>query len=208
MISVLTHHDAAPSIQEVRSTPMGVLVDVEVEDDLPQRFPMGGDDVLAQVYRRWSSLVYTVALRGVGNEADAADITQAVFVNAWRGRAGYDPARGSLPSWLLTITRRRVADHWDARARQDQKLSAVAAVSQIDQAEPALDDVIDQVLLAAELDRLGEPQKRIMQLAFFDDLTHAQIASALGLPLGTVKSHIRRSLERLRLRLEVDGVAP
>jgi RNA polymerase sigma-70 factor (ECF subfamily) len=139
------------------------------------------------MYERWGTLVYTLCLRSTGNAEDAADLTQAVFLSAWRGRSGYDPSAGALSAWLVGITRRRIADHWERRTKET-------------------DSITDTVLLADELNRLGEPQKRIMELAFFQDLTHAQIASVLDLPLGTVKSHIRRSLERLRSRLEVDSV--
>jgi RNA polymerase sigma-70 factor (ECF subfamily) len=179
----------------------------EADDVVAARFQAGDDEALAVAYQRWSALVYSSAMRATGNTADAADITQAVFVGAWRGRHGYDPAKGSLPGWLMTITRRRIADHWEERSRDLRRVSAVAASAPEEPADRPSDFVVDRVLLADELARLGEPQHRIMELAFFQDLTHGQIASLLDLPLGTVKSHIRRSLDRLRTRLEVDGAA-
>lgn len=177
---------------------------------ITESFLRGDPDAIRAVYDRWGSLVYTTCRRALGNEHDAADVTQAVFVSAWQGRSGFDAARGSLPGWLLGITRRRIADHWKAMNRAP--LPGGEAVDLADASRDAnesidmgsIDAVIDRVLLRDELERLGDPAGRIVELSFFDQLTHAQIASLLDLPLGTVKSHLRRSLERLRTRLEVD----
>jgi RNA polymerase sigma-70 factor (ECF subfamily) len=174
--------------------------------ELAVAFAAGYDDALAEAYRRWSGIVHGTAVRATGNAEDAADITQAGFVSAWRGRAGYRPQAGSLPGWLMSITRRRIADHWEARAREARAHSAVEATSPRTESIPAdVEAVASQMVMAAQIDRLGEPARRIIRMAFYEDLTHTQIADQLQLPVGTVKSHIRRSLDRLRTRMVADA---
>ena len=169
-------------------------------------FAAGDEAALEQAYQQWGALVYTVALRSVGSSEDAADITQAVFVSAWRSRSSFDSDSGSLPAWLVTITKRRIADHFrrrsvtsevpsDSIGESDQPLVSVTT-------DPDPSAIVDQVVVADELARLGDPAETILRLAFYEDLSHQQIADRLAMPLGTVKSHIRRGLGRLRDRME------
>jgi RNA polymerase sigma-70 factor (ECF subfamily) len=178
---------------------------------LDRAFAAGEEQALAEAYRKMSPLVFTLALRSLRERAAADDVTQEVFIRAWRSRASYRPGAARLPAWLVGITRNVINDALAARSRQyDIERAALRLVT--DPASDAdakdVEAVADRITLEDELERLGDPQRAIMRLAFYEDLTHDQISSRLQLPLGTVKSHIRRSLTRLRARLEVEHGTP
>ena len=174
-------------------------------DDMVTQFLAGEEQALAEIYSKYSSLVFTVALRSLGDSSEAEDVTQKVFVAAWTGRHNFRPERASLPAWLLGITRNKVVDAHQARGKQRRIATEVATNVQ---PPPEPIDVAARLLIADEIARLDEVPQRVLRMAFYDDLTHAQIAERLQLPPGTVKSHIRRSLIKLKRRLEVWTDAP
>ncbi|WP_443033386.1 RNA polymerase sigma factor [Streptomyces sp. ACA25] len=161
------------------------------------------EKTLAAGYRQWGGLVHSLAYRALGDEREAEDITQQVFLAAWRGRQGYRPERGPFAGWLVGITRRKIADALAARARRRELIRAAGVRQEPSSAGTEhAEAVLNRVLVAQELSKLPENQQRVLRLVFFDDLTQAQAAERTGMPLGTVKSHARRGLHQLRRGLE------
>jgi len=191
-----------------RTRTRGHSVDDAHERELSDRFRRGDERALEEIYRRWSPVVFTMALRFVGDRGDAEDVTQKAFVSAWTSRERFDPTKAKLSTWLIAITRRRIADTLEARTRVRALQAELQRFTTPDDVVGGEVDLGDRLLLADEIDRLEPDARRVVRLAFYDDLTHEQISERLGMPLGTVKSHIRRSLTRLRSRLEVGHVAP
>lgn len=121
-----------------------------------------------------------------------------------RPRRFRPPSRHS-GGWLVAIARNKIADALRGRQRDQRLLRQITSGGVATVSDAPLDLLVDRVLLADELARLPEPQRLATVLAFYPDLTHEQIAATLRMPLGTVKSNIRRGLARLRSRLEADG---
>ncbi len=182
--------------------------DLDEESQLNDRFVRGDEDALAELYRRWSPVVFTLALRSLNDRTDAEDVTQRTFVSAWTSRTGFDASKARLSTWLITIARRRIADMHESRARIRRLHDELVRVTSPSELVSQPVDLAQSILIANEMRQLPPDAYEVMRMAFFDDLTHEEIARRSGMPLGTVKSHIRRSLTRMRDRLEVDRVTP
>ncbi len=180
---------------------------VELSDEptgasLAHAFVAGSHAALEEIYRDVSSLVYSLAVRSLGDATEAEDVTQQTFVAAWRSRESFDPDRGALRGWVVGIARRTIADALERRTRDRRRLETVR-----DEVPAVERDTFDDLLLAYEIELLGDPRRTILSMAFYAGQTHEEIAAALEMPLGTVKSHIKRSLTTLRTRLEAADVA-
>jgi RNA polymerase sigma factor (sigma-70 family) len=172
-----------------------VLASADDDDEVARAFVDGPDAALRRVWDRYGSLVLTYCVRSLRDRDLAADCAQETFVSAWRSRARFDPGRGSLPGWLLGIARHRVLDAYRSRARTPLPSGDPGVdVPGSDESDP----LIERLLLADALATLGERQRLVLELAFYGGLSQSAVAERLDLPLGTVKSDMRRALLRLR----------
>jgi len=164
-----------------------------LEADVESRF--GSDDaaVLRAAFDLCGGAVLAYGRRLLPSNEDAEDLVQQVFVTAWRQRDRYDPARASLLAWLFGIARHSAIDRL-RRLERERRVVFEDRDRVVDEASRTA----DRLLVAEALSWLRPEQQQVLELAFYDDLTHQQIADKLGMPLGTVKSHARRGLQRLR----------
>lgn len=186
-----------------RPDPLSSPIEDPVKDQHALRRMANGDaDAVAELYDRHARRVYSLALRILGDAPDAEDVVQEVFVQAWRQASRYTATRGVVAAWLLTLARSRAIDRLRARrARADQVFGA-PVTNEVADPGPLVDWQVlssEQArLMRAALERLPILQRLAIELAYFEGLTHAEIAARLEEPLGTVKTRIRSGLTKLR----------
>jgi RNA polymerase sigma-70 factor (ECF subfamily) len=177
------------------------------DTDLVGRAAGGDERAMAALYDRYGQVLYAVAYRIVGQRADAEEVVLDAFAQAWRDANRFETSRGSVAGWLTTIARSRALDLVRARSRRD-RMTASAATER-PESSPAMGgwpvdpssgiDLAErrkQVQLA--LDTLSPPQRRAIELAYFEGLSQSEIAALLQEPLGTIKTRVRLGMQKLR----------
>jgi len=171
------------------------------------RIAAGDPAAVPDCIARYGGLVWGLARRFLGNPSDAEDAVQDVFIELWKNAGRFDPALSSEPTYVTMIARRRLID----RKRRVGRAPAVQTLVEEPPAVPRgpnraeIDD--EAAKAAAVLNELREDERRVIVMAIYEGKTHEEIAAETRLPVGTVKTHIRRGLIRVRERLGLAGGA-
>ncbi|MGH9566222.1 MAG: sigma-70 family RNA polymerase sigma factor [Candidatus Angelobacter sp.] len=156
----------------------------------------GNQSAMAVLYDRYSPIVYSVALRVLGDAGVAEDILQEVFMQLWRNPAAFDASRGKLAPWLAVITRNRAIDSLRKRRPETDVDEVFVSVEPDLAGEAERSRAMEKV--RAVLGAMPAPQRSAVEMAYFQGMTHTEIAQKTGEPLGTVKTRIRSALLMLR----------
>ena len=183
-----------------------------IDPNLLARVLKGDQQAFSQLYDHSSTLLFTLALRILGNREEAAELLQDVYWEVWRKVSRYDVGRGTPVAWLITLTKSRAIDRLRARAsRGYQATNSLEAGTAAEVADPGpspYETQADQELRAAveaAVAGLPQAQQQAIELAYYEGLSHAEIASRLNQPLGTVKTRIKLGMSRLRDSLQQWG---
>jgi RNA polymerase sigma-70 factor (ECF subfamily) len=160
------------------------------------RVQNGDEQAMAALFDRYSKIVYSVALRVLRDTAAAEDVMQEIFMQVWRSPNSFVAAKGSLGGWLSVVSRNRSIDTL-RRKRPSEEIKDISLASPFNLAEDSERNLLMERARAAVV-LLPAEQRKTLEMAFFDGLTHSEIAELTGDPLGTVKTRIRSALLTLR----------
>lgn len=182
--------------------------------DLARKMAEGDADALRDLYRRLSALAYSLALRIVGNEADAQEVIVDAFYQAWKQADQYDAARATVTGWVLNITRSRAIDLLRSRrraARREGRVREPGFTFHLESPPTPEQHAIREdtrARLRRVVAELPEDQRWAVELAYFSGLSQSQIAERLGQPLGTIKTRLRLAMEKMRRAVMGEDVKP
>lgn len=165
---------------------------------LLRRVGEGEDQAFTEVIDRYGALVWSLARRYFGRSSEAEDAVQDTFIALWKSAGRYDPDTASETTFIAMIARRRMIDRLRKQGRRPQTQPLEASPEPERESEDHLADEEQAKAVLSTIDTLDPPQPEVIRRSILDGLTHAEIAEAMQLPLGTVKTHIRRGLIKVR----------
>ena len=173
---------------------------------LVERFLRKDVSAFEQLYDRHSRVVYALVVRILQQGSTAEEVVQDVFLHLWRNAGQYQSSRGPFVPWLLTLARNRALDQLrlksERQRRREDQAEEIPAIAQSPDYEKALDEKRRAERVRSLMSSLSAPQKKAIEMAYFEGLSHSEIAESLQEPLGTVKSWIRNGLLRLKEGLQ------
>ncbi|MFC5848933.1 RNA polymerase sigma factor [Deinococcus petrolearius] len=164
------------------------------DEVLIARMAQRDEDALAELHRRHARLLYALGQRMLQQRDDVESCVQDAFMNAWKHAARFDPSRARAKTWLVSIAHHRFLQ--ELRDRPATELE----IAEWDAPTPAADPT-DRLLAGRAVDALAQPQRRLVELAYYRGYSHSELAQLTGLPLGTVKSRLRAALDQMRAAL-------
>jgi len=164
------------------------------------RLRAGDTKALEELYDRHTPMLYGIVLRIVGRVGDAEEVLQDVWTFAWKRADTWEPSRGSVAAWLLTVARSRAIDRFRSLASRRRAETAAPEPEPVRTNEPVANTAHRQLheRVTAALATLSQPQRTALELGYFGGLSQSEIAGQMGAPLGTVKSWMRQGLMRMR----------
>jgi RNA polymerase sigma-70 factor, ECF subfamily len=184
-----------PAIANAQSTDLEIFLAIQAQQV----------KALDLLYDRYSKLVFSTAVQILNNVEEAEEVTQETFLRLWQRSAIYQPQRGSLSSFLITMSRSRALDRIRARSARQQKIQRIQTHSEfVSDHNPPLEfvTVAERADLVREaLTQLAPEDRQILEAAYYQGLTQSELAARDGIPLGTVKSRARQALKKLRIVL-------
>ncbi len=173
---------------------------------LVERFLRKDVSAFEELYDRHSRVVYALVVRILQQGSTAEEVVQDVFLHLWRNAGQYQSSRGPFVPWLLTLARNRALDHLrlksERQRRREDQTEEIPAIAQVPDYEKALDEKRRAERVRSLMGTLSAQQKKAIEMAYFEGLSHSEIAESLQEPLGTVKSWIRNGLLRLKEGLQ------
>ncbi len=185
-------------------SPVSVFINENESSDILQRISMGEDEAISECLDKYGRLIWSLSRKFTCSREDAEDAVQDIFIDIWKYAARFDAAKSPEGAFVNLIARRRLIDRLrKSRSQTLTSISETTVANRPSDDHKKLQMYVEMKYAVDAIDKLGASQRQLVKMAIYGGMTHSEISKTIGLPLGTVKSQLRRGFQKIRTTLEI-----